>query len=810
MKYLKEDRDGGHLYTFKDDDTSSHFKPRSRSNPAPKVDVRALAKEMENLRGQMTSELLTSLAASTGLPEESWRPLRVGWATRSDLNRLHVAGSGSWRESNPEGAFAIAESDGKGRIIGISFRTLDGLKGSAKGSQRGLVVPDSSGTGPTLVVEGASDVAACNSMGLRAVGRPSNSAGAAFLDDYLEGEEILVVGENDRKADGSWPGREGAKTIASKLAGLWGKQVSWSLPPDGAKDIRAYYQQHVVLGSTDPRLVGRELLRQLKASKQGVKPKKPAADPEDLVSLAMELYDFGKTETGEVFAVSKDGPRLAQLFRRSSGSFKADLALAYKVKNSKTCGSDMFESALRVLEGLAMKVTAVPVAIRVGSMSPAASDMSDVSDMSDDQLGLEPGVCVLDLGRDDGQVVVIDPQGWELRRESSLLFQRTALTSELPLPQQDVDSSRLLEFKQILNVTEKDWPLVVGWMVASLLPDIPHPILMLGGEQGTGKSTAARLVAGLIDPSSAPLRSEPRNPEELAVSASNSWIVCLDNLSRICPWLSDALCKAVTGDGHVRRKLYTDGEPAVMAYRRCIMLTSIDPGSLRGDLGERLLMVELERIHSDARKTESRLNRQYQRLRPVLLGALLTAVSRILAALPQVSLDEHPRMADFAQVLAALDQACPELTGGQAYESFMKQRGRISQEVVEADPVASALVACVQEKGEFRGSASELLELLTPDNPLRGWPGTPQAMGQRLKRIAPDLRELSLEVSQDKESDSHRKRLWIVRYMGDANVRNVRSSGASEDGQSKPEDQTDDPVAPEPRSSDTGGKEYRL
>jgi len=36
----------------------------------------------------------------------------------------------------------------------------------------------------------------------------------------------------------------------------------------------------------------------------------------------------------------------------------------------------------------------------------------------------------------------------------------------------------------------------------------PYPVLCLAGEQGTGKSTLARLVRSLIDPASAPLRSE--------------------------------------------------------------------------------------------------------------------------------------------------------------------------------------------------------------------------------------------------------------------------------------------------------------
>ena len=55
----------------------------------------------------------------------------------------------------------------------------------------------------------------------------------------------------------------------------------------------------------------------------------------------------------------------------------------------------------------------------------------------------------------------------------------------------------------------------------------------------------------------------------------------------------------MTGDGLVRRKLYTDSDLAVLAFKRCIVLTSIDHGALRGDLGDRLLLVDLERIAAD-------------------------------------------------------------------------------------------------------------------------------------------------------------------------------------------------------------------
>ena len=385
------------------------------------------------------------------------------------------------------------------------------------------------------------------------------------------------------------------------------------------------------------------------------------------------------------------------------------------------------------LEGHALDADPEPVSLR---LAEAESDAG-------------AGV-VLDLGDTHGTAAVIDGDGVTVVNESPTLFRRTALTGPLPTPAEDVtDPAVLNELRDLLNVGNDAWPLVVGWLVASMIPSIPHPVLMLGGEQGTGKSTAARLIVGLVDPSPALLRSEPRDPEAWAMAASGSWCVVIDNVSRIPGWWSDAICKAVTGDGWVRRKLYTDSDLAVLTYRRCVVLTSIDAGALRGDLGDRLMLVDLERIGERQRMTEADLDRRYAEAKPRLLAGLLWAVSRTLAALPTVELAEMPRMADFARVLAAVDAACPELTGGRALELFAGQRERIAADVIESDAVATAIVALIDGRGgSWTGTAGELHTALTPDKPPQGWPKTGRGMVGPLKRITPALRQVGIEVNK--------------------------------------------------------------
>ena len=60
---------------------------------------------------------------------------------------------------------------------------------------------------------------------------------------------------------------------------------------------------------------------------------------------------------------------------------------------------------------------------------------------------------------------------------------------------------------------------------------------------------------GAPDASPAALRSVPRDLTEWQTVASASRVVGLDNISRINEELSDAFCRAVTGEGAARRQL---------------------------------------------------------------------------------------------------------------------------------------------------------------------------------------------------------------------------------------------------------------
>lgn len=463
-----------------------------------------------------------------------------------------------------------------------------------------------------------------------------------------------------------------------------------------------------------------------------------------LFELAQARYEFGQSFDGEPFAVQRSGPRIARMLRGSRDCLRASLAKEFRVRFGKVPSASALADALVALSGVAADATPTELHLR------CAAHGENV---------------YIDLGDTSGRVVEVAPDGWQVVKSSPVLFRRTALTNPLPTPAPEGDLDLLRDF---LNCTDETWPLLRGWLVAGLCPSIPHAILLLGGQQGTGKSTAAKMLSLLIDPSPAPLRTEPRDVDSWATAASGSWLVTLDNVSSVPAWLSDALCKSCTGDGVVRRRLYTDQDLAVLAFRRVVCMTSIDPGALRGDLADRLCLVDLEVIPDRLRRTDAELAQAFEEARGRMFGGLLTALSNALEALPEVDLQELPRLADFGKLLAALDKAdnmdvSDEHSG---FQLFMNQRGRLAAEVVEADPIAMSIVGLLENQSSWSGTASDLLAEITPERAPRGWPQSAKSLGGRLKRISPALERLGIETSHGKTADSSRKRLITMTRKG--------------------------------------------
>ena len=215
----------------------------------------------------------------------------------------------------------------------------------------------------------------------------------------------------------------------------------------------------------------------------------------------------------------------------------------------------------------------------------------------------------------------------------------------LPRP---VSGGSLVELRQFINVSDEHYPLVLAWLIAALRPTGPYPILCLHGEQGSGKSSQARMLRSLIDPNIAPLRSEPKDARDLMIAANNGWVLGLDNLSYIKPELSDALCRLSTGGGFSTRMLFENDEEMIFDAMRPMIITGIEEIATRGDLIDRSLLAQSADNPRRPAATRSELLSEFDAVRPRVFRTCWMP----LPVLSEISLVHKvrppPRMADFA------------------------------------------------------------------------------------------------------------------------------------------------------------------
>ena len=293
------------------------------------------------------------------------------------------------------------------------------------------------------------------------------------------------------------------------------------------------------------------------------------------------------------------------------------------------------------------------------------------------------GRLYLDLCDHAWRAVEIDAEGWTIVKRPPAKFRRTRGSQPLPEPER---GGSIDELRRFFNVDHHGWILIRAFLVAALRPGFPLPILVAKGEQGSGKSTACRVISSLIDPRTSALRGVPREVRDLIAAARNSWLVCFDNLSRLPEDLADAACRLATGGGFGGRQLYSDHDEAIFDATRPLVFNAIpELGTARPDFLDRALIVEFRSITPGTRRDEAQFWKDFAERQPRILGALLDAAVTGLRNLPQVKLDRPPRLADFALWVSACEEGLG-LKPGEAMGACRANRVEARDLALEASP----------------------------------------------------------------------------------------------------------------------------
>ncbi|CAN5802220.1 hypothetical protein BH10ACT9_BH10ACT9_36530 [soil metagenome] len=460
-----------------------------------------------------------------------------------------------------------------------------------------------------------------------------------------------------------------------------------------------------------------------------------------LVALALERFSLGISTESKPFGCHPDTPHVALDLRGGKLGLRQTLSRDFFRRYNAAPATAAITSACGVLEGEARETAPVDLYLRVASDAKAV--YVDVADAAN-------------------RVIEIASGTWQLVSTAPVMFRRTELTAAMPEPVRGGDVALLWRH---INIDEADRPLLLAVLVDCLIqPSTAKNVVALTGEHGTAKSGTSRRLIALIDPSAVPLSAPPRDAEAWLSAASSRWVVGLDNLSGIPDWLSDAICRAATGEGTAKRQLYSDDSVVVSSFRRCVLLNGIDFGSVRGDLADRLVSFELQPI--TARATETALNEAWAADHPMILGGLLDLAAEVHALLPELPPSELPRMADFGRVLLAVDK----ILGTDGMQRYRERLSRAMANSALSSPFIEQLIDEKYDTGKAGLTAGEILNEVNQTrlglSAPQGWPKSAKTVTALLKRNAPALRSMGWRIDNDGGANRNGTTRWSI-HPGD-------------------------------------------
>ena len=375
-----------------------------------------------------------------------------------------------------------------------------------------------------------------------------------------------------------------------------------------------------------------------------------------------------------------------------------------------------------------------------------------------------------DLTNKNWEFIHLTSRGWKIVK-NLIIYRR--FTNQLPqdYPSRQYPHDIFEKFMRLLNITGEGNKLVLKCYIISLfIPNISKPVLMLYGEQGSAKSTFEELIKMLADPSIIKTLSFPKDINELIQQLAHNYIAYYDNVSRINDWISDLLCRAVTGGGFSKRVLFTDDDDYIYSLKRCVGFNGINLGATKADLLDRGIIIQLESLNKQSRRKVEDIWNEFGKIRPQLLGYIFDILVKVLKFREQrilINLEDLPRMADFAEYGEIISR-CMGYNDREFINAYYANINLQTEEVLESSVVATTLRYFMSSRNEWRGSASQLLaelELYAEDLKINtkssSWPKTPNYLSRRLNEIRTNLREVGIIIDWSVDSSRKTRIIWI-------------------------------------------------
>tara|TARA_R110000737_G_scaffold314184_1_gene323880 strand:- start:3698 stop:5494 length:1797 start_codon:yes stop_codon:yes gene_type:complete len=472
-------------------------------------------------------------------------------------------------------------------------------------------------------------------------------------------------------------------------------------------------------------------------------------------------------------------------------------------------GTDKNEVALAIKKGIANPV-ALPIngkamakamkyagyqhkdMLRKDDIKEAQDSLSAIAEFKGEDMTvwqrnapLDGGV-EIDLGGEASNRVIVTKDGVNTHvTNSQTLFSHSATSSELPSVAEEGDWTKIFPY---LNMVKEHMLILVAYLTYILAhpkqADVGYPILVIKGEQGSGKSFLCKsLIRALVDPNNYGIQMFPSSIKEMAISVKNAFVLIYDNIRKLDHKWSDALCISSTGGSLSGRKLFADDEEVNFDLHGPKILNGIHNFLTESDAVSRCANIQLLPMVANRRKNEKELIQQLELDMPIIFRGLLDLISKCFAVEGTETITHPQRMMGFVHWLAKIELA-EGMEVGTLQRIYAENQKEAMLDTIAEDRLAYAVLTMAKEytQNMWSGTPTALLEELSSRVPTKvskytqNWPQTAISLSKRLGVLKASLSAQGVELILGERAKERR----ILLGMQDSYVTDVEPNEPTE------------------------------
>ncbi len=464
-----------------------------------------------------------------------------------------------------------------------------------------------------------------------------------------------------------------------------------------------------------------------------------------IFNIIAQQCEVFKDQNGELYVLCTLGTDTTLVYLSEAHNAKSLFRQLYFTQKNKTVKSGDVSNAYDTVCALAMhNAETVPVFQRI-----ACFDDSIYYDLNN------PAKQVVKITANNVSII-----GKNTIKDVNFLSPPTLKEQKFPVSTEYSLRAFLADF---LGLNEQQSLLVAVYICTAFIPGISHPVLVVEGEKGAGKTTFMKILSLLISPTSKDVFVMPDESDDLITTLSNNYFCIFDNVGKLKADTANVLCQASTGGTLIKRKLYSDNSEIAINIKRLVALNGINLEISQSDLLDRTIIVYLARIDEKKRCPDQELYQRLDACLPGILDDIFSVISKALLLYETVRLGKYPRMADFAKYGYVIAEAIKQGLGDEFIVAYENNISLATESAVGENPLIECVKYLIDNEGSWYGSASDLLLKLKSYLPLvyvgvgipSSFPKMANSLSRKLSLYKAEFDSLGISVKKGRNKDRY-------------------------------------------------------